>query len=236
MKTFNLKGMPRETIGKKASKELRKQGLIPAVIYGREPVSLPYADAMSPGEKIVEIGDNKGVVITDFTVAFEDVRKLIYTPEVYLVEIDLAGGKKLNAILKEIQFHPVSDKILHLDFLEIFANKPVEIDVPVELLGHAAGVKAGGKLNQMMRKLKVRALAERIPEKLTINVDHLELGKTIKVGELQFENVELISPKNAVVCSVKMTRAAQSVAGAANVVADDAEAGDAAEEPAEEKS
>ena len=196
-------------------KNLRKQGMIPAVLYGQEPVALPYTGKMNAGEKLVEIGDGKGIIVTDFSVSFDGVRKLIYTPEIHLVSIEMGDGRKVNAILKEIQFHAVSDAILHLDFQEVFADKPVEMHVPVELIGHAVGVKAGGKLTQAMRKLKVKGLAEQIPEKLTVNVDHLELGKTIKVGELQFDHVELISPKNAVVCAVKMTRAAQSAAGAA---------------------
>ena len=181
----------------------------------QEPVALPYTGKMNAGEKLVEIGDGKGIIVTDFSVSFDGVRKLIYTPEIHLVSIEMGDGRKVNAILKEIQFHAVSDAILHLDFQEVFADKPVEMHVPVELIGHAVGVKAGGKLTQAMRKLKVKGLAEQIPEKLTVNVDHLELGKTIKVGELQFDHVELISPKNAVVCAVKMTRAAQSAAGAA---------------------
>ena len=215
MKTFELKGTPRENLGKKMSKNLRKQGMIPAVLYGQEPVALPYTGKMNAGEKLVEIGDGKGIIVTDFSVSFDGVRKLIYTPEIHLVSIEMGDGRKVNAILKEIQFHAVSDAILHLDFQEVFADKPVEMHVPVELIGHAVGVKAGGKLTQAMRKLKVKGLAEQIPEKLTVNVDHLELDKTIKVGELQFDHVELISPKNAVVCAVKMTRAAQSAAGAA---------------------
>ena len=189
--------------------------MIPAVLYGQEPVALPYTGKMNAGEKLVEIGDGKGIIVMDFSVSFDGVRKLIYTPEIHLVSIEMGDGRKVNAILKEIQFHAVSDAILHLDFQEVFADKPIEMHVPVELIGHAVGVKAGGKLTQAMRKLKVKGLAEQIPEKLTVNVDHLELGKTIKVGELQFDHVELISPKNAVVCAVKMTRAAQSAAGAA---------------------
>ena len=116
--------------------------------------------------------------------------------------------------MKDIQFHPVTDAILHLDFLEVFGDKPIVMNVPVELVGHAKGVKAGGKLNHAMRRLKVKGHAEQIPEKLVVNVDKLELGQVIKVGELTFENVEVMSPKNAVVCAVKMTRAAQSAAGA----------------------
>ncbi|MDR3250213.1 MAG: 50S ribosomal protein L25 [Tannerella sp.] len=212
MKTFNLEVTPREEIGRKASKDLRKQNLIPAVLYGKEPIDLPYNGILRAGESVVELGDNKGVVVTNFTVSFDGVRKLIYSPEIFLVEIDIKGIGVVKAIVKDSQYHPVSDDILHLDFLEVFDNKPIIMEVPVVLTGHAAGVRAGGKLNQSLRKLKVKGLAGNIPEKLEINVDHLELGKVIKVGELKFDNIEFISPKNAVVCIVKMTRASQSAA------------------------
>ncbi|MDR2472767.1 MAG: 50S ribosomal protein L25 [Tannerella sp.] len=216
MKTFNLEGTPRTDIGKKASKELRKSGFIPAVLYGQQPVELPYKGSLMPGEKIVAIGKDKGIVVTDLTVSFEGVRKLIYSPDIYLVEIAIKGAKTVKAILKESQYHPVTDDILHLDFLEVFDNKPVQMEVPIVLTGHAAGVRAGGKLNQSMRKLKVQGPANAIPEQLAVSIDHLELGKVIKVGELQYDNIELISPKNAVVCMVKMTRAAQSAATTAS--------------------
>ena len=215
MKTFKLEGTPRENIGKKASKSLRKQGLIPAVLYGQEPLELPYKGALNAGEKIIEIGNNKGVVVTDFTVTADGVRKLIYTPEIYIVDINIAGSKSVKAILKASQYHPVSDNLLHIDFLEVFDSKPIVVEVPVALEGHAAGVKSGGKLNQSMRKLKVKGLAGNIPEILTVNVEHLELGKVIKVGELSFDNIELVNPKDSVVCIVKMTRASQSAASSA---------------------
>jgi len=215
MKTFQLEGSPREAVGKKATKELRKSGLIPAVLYGREPVTLPYTAALKPGEKIVDLGDSKGMIVTELTVTFDGVRKLIYSPDIFLVEIAIKGSHTVNAILKEAQFHPVSDSILHLDFLEVFDNKPVRMEVPIELTGHSVGVRAGGKLNQSLRKLTVQGLAKDIPERLSISIDHLELGKVIKVGELKFNNIEIVNSKNAVVCMVKMTRAAQSAATAA---------------------
>ncbi len=118
-------------------------------------------------------------------------------------------GNKTMAIVKDIQFQPVSDAILHMDFLEIFDNKPVTMEVPVILEGHAEGVKAGGKLSLQMRKLKVKAVYTSIPEKLYINVDSLGLGKSIQVGALQFEGLELMNAKNAVVCAVQLTRAAR---------------------------
>ena len=215
MKTFKLEGTPRENIGKKASKTLRKQGLIPAVLYGQEPFELPYKGKLNAGEKVVEIDNNKGLIVTDFTVSNEGVRKLIYTPEIYIVDLNIAGSKSVKAMIKDSQYHPVSDNILHIDFLEVFDNKSIVIEVPVALEGHAAGVKSGGKLNQSMRKLKVKGFAKDIPEILTINVEHLELGKVIKVGELSFDKIELVNPKDSVVCIVKMTRASQSAAASA---------------------
>ena len=111
--------------------------------------------------------------------------------------------------IKELQFHPVTDKILHIDFLEVTKEKAIVMEVPVVLEGHAEGVKAGGKLTLSMRKLKVKATYDQIPEKLTINVDHLGLGKTLQVGALHFEGLELMNAKNAVVCAVQLTRAAR---------------------------
>ena len=214
MKTFYLEATPREIVGRKASKELRKQGLIPAVLYGQQPVKLPYNGTLYAGEQIVEIANQKGVIVTNFTVSYDGVRKLIYTPEIFVVEIDIKGGKTVKAILKDSHYHPVTDNILHIDFLEVFDDKPVVMEVPVILEGHAAGVKAGGKLNQSIRKLKVRGLAANVPEQLKVNVDHLELGKVIKVGDLDFEKIEIVNSKNTVVCMVKMTRASQSAAAA----------------------
>ncbi|MDD4516410.1 50S ribosomal protein L25/general stress protein Ctc [Massilibacteroides sp.] len=215
MKTFQLEGSPREALGKKAVKALRKDALIPAVLYGSSPVAMPYSGKVSEGDKLVDLGDNKGLIVTDFTVTKEGVRKLIYTPEIFLVDLDIKGNKKVKAILKDIQFHPVTDEILHIDFLEVFEDKPIVIEVPVALEGHAEGVKAGGKLSLEMRKLKVKALFSQIPEKLIINIDSLGLGKTIQVGSLQFPGLELTNAKNAVVCAVKLTRAARGAAAAA---------------------
>jgi ribosomal protein L25, Ctc-form len=215
MKTFQLEGSPRADLGKKATKALRREDLIPVVLYGSSPFDLPYAGTLSTGDKVVETKYNKGLIVTDFVVSKESVRKLIYTPEIFIIDLDIKGNKKVKAILKDIQFHPVTDEILHIDFLEIFEDKPILMDVPVALVGHSEGVKAGGKLSLEMRKLKVKALYPVIPEKLTINIDSLGLGKTIQVGALSFENLELVNSKNAVVCAVKLTRAARGAAAAA---------------------
>ena len=136
------------------------------------------------------------------------MRKLIYTPDIYAIELDI-NGEKRNAVLREIQFHPVKDSILHIDLLEVNDKKPVVVEVPVQLEGHAEGVKAGGKLNLSMKKIKVKAPYTAIPERVVINIDNLGLGKTLQIGDLHFEGLELMNAKNAVVCAVQLTRAAR---------------------------
>ena len=187
MKTFELKGSSRTDLGKKATKALRREDKIPAVLYG---------------------GENGAA---SFSVSNSDVRKLIYTPEIFLVDltIDKAGHK---AVLKDIQVDPVTDAILHIDFLEVFDKKPVVVEVPVVLDGLAEGVKAGGKLSLDLRKLKVKALYDKVPEKVHIDVTGLTLGKSVQVGELSFDGLELLNAKNAVVCRVQLTRAARGLA------------------------
>jgi large subunit ribosomal protein L25 len=185
MKSFELKGSKRESTGKKAAKAHRRESVIPCVLYG-------------------------GGEVVHFTVTKDSVRKLIYTPEVQIVDLTIEE-KSCKAILKEMQFHPVSDELLHADFLQIFEDKPVVIEIPVELAGLAEGVKAGGKLSLGMRKLKVKGFYKNFPEKLTINVENLGLGKAIQVGDLHFDNLELLNAKNNVVVTVKSTRSARNV-------------------------
>ncbi|MCL1937473.1 MAG: 50S ribosomal protein L25/general stress protein Ctc [Candidatus Azobacteroides sp.] len=186
MKTFHLEGSKRTNIGKKAAKIYRKESLVPCVLYG--------------GDEVVH-----------FTVSKDGIRKLIYTPEIHIVDLNIEG-KVYAAILKEMQFHPVSDALLHVDFLQIFENKPVVIEIPVVLEGLAEGVKAGGKLSLEMRKLKVKGFYKDFPEQLTINIENLGLGKTIQVGNLSFKNLELLNSKDNVVVAVKLTRAARGAA------------------------
>ncbi len=214
MKTFVLNGNARETVGKKATRELRKAGSIPAVLNGGAIVTLPYEGKLAAGEKVVEIENGRGIIVTDFSVTPEDVRKLIYTPEIYVIDLTI-GEKKVKAVLKDLQFHAVNDRVLHLDFLEVYEDKPIVMDVPVKLEGHAEGVKAGGKLQLTMKKIRVKALYKDIPERLVINIDNLGLGKTMQIGELHFEGLELMNAKNAVVCAVNLTRAARGAAAAA---------------------
>jgi large subunit ribosomal protein L25 len=214
MKFYQLEAAPRTEVGKKAVKSIRKGGLIPAVLYGQSPVALPFTGKLNEGESLIENG-GKGLVVTNLTVSTDNVRNLLYTPVVYLVELNIEGGRKVKAIVKDLQTQPVTDEITHIDFLEIFDDKPVQIEVPVVLEGHAEGVKAGGKLSLEMRKLRVKALYKDIPEKLTIDVSSLGLGKTIQVGSLSYDNIELVNAKNAVVCAVKLTRAARGAAASA---------------------
>lgn len=214
MNTFQLKAEARVDLGKKAAKTLRSEGKIPVVLNGGELVELPFNGTLQAGEKLVEIGDNKAVITTDLAVTVDAVRKLVYTPDVFAIELEFNGQKKM-AVLREIQFHPVTDAILHVDFYQINEENPIVMEVPVQLEGLAEGVKAGGKLALQMRKLKVKALYNVIPERLNIDVTSLALGKTIKVGELNFEGLELLNAKEAVVCAVKLTRAARGAQAAA---------------------
>lgn len=212
MKNYQLKAETRVNLGKKAAKQLRQEGKIPVVLNGGEIVDLPYAGTLKEGQKLIKINeDNKALITTDLTVEAVDVRKLVYTPDIFVIDLDINGEKK-EAILKEIQFHPVTDNILHLDLLEVNDKKPVVMEVPVKLEGHAAGVKAGGKLTLAMKKIKVKAVYNVMPERVVINVDGLELGKTIQIGDLHFEGLELVNAKNAVVCAVQLTRAARGAA------------------------
>ena len=215
MKTFKLEGTPRTDLGKKAVRELRKQSLIPAVLNGGQIVELPFKGKLNAGEKLVEMENNKGIIVTDFTVSKDSVRKLVYTPDIYAVELTI-GDKKVMAVLKDIQFHPVNDSILHMDFLEVNEEKPVVMEVPVALEGHSEGVRAGGKLSLSMKKLKVKAVYTNIPERLVINIDNLGLGKTMQEGDLHFEGLELMNAKNAVVCAVNLTRAARGAQAKGN--------------------
>ena len=195
MKEINVSGQKRTDLGKKASKAIRKEGLVPCNIYGEAKA------------------DGKPVAMA-FTATMSELRKIVYTPHIYVINLDI-DGEHHTAILKELQFHPVTDKLLHIDFYEITDKKPIVIAVPIKLNGLAEGVRAGGKLAASVRSLKVRAAYTQIPERLEIDVTNLGLGKTIKVADLSFEGLELVTPASVVVCQVKMTRSAMSAAAKA---------------------
>ena len=196
MKQISINGTARTELGKKAAKAIRNSGNVPCVLYGEK------KDANAQPEAI------------HFSVSEKEINKLIYTPHIYLVDINI-DGEDHKGILKEVQFHPVKDNVLHVDFLEVHAEKPIVMGVPIAPQGLAEGVRAGGRLITMVRKLNVKALYSAIPEKLNIDVTALQLGKSIKVGDLHFENLELVTPKEVIVCTVKMTRAAMGAAAAA---------------------
>lgn len=193
MKTIDIKGTSRPVTGKKNLREIRKADAVPCNLYG------------------VKKDENGKPVAIQFSATNDMLRNLVYTPHIYTVNLDI-DGVTCKAIMKEIQFHPVTDKILHIDFFQITEDKPIVMEVPVQLEGLAEGVRAGGKLQLQVRKLKAKATYDKIPERLVINVSHLGLGKTIKVGELSFENLEILNAKETVVCAVKLTRAAMGAA------------------------
>ncbi len=197
MKSVVLKGEIRSSLGKKDAKKLRAEEKAPAVLYG--------------GEQPIH-----------FAVAFSDLRKLIYTPNVYLIDLDL-DGTVYKAIMQDIQWHPVEEVVMHVDFLAIQENKPVKIEIPVKIEGYAKGLKRGGKLSSNLRRLKVKALAENLPDAIKVDVTKLDLAQSIKVGDLNIENVELLDTKSNVVVSVSITRAAKSALGAAGAGSDDDE-------------
>ncbi len=193
MKSIDIKGTAREANGKKGARAIRKEGYVPCNLYG------------------VARGENGLPVAKSFAVVASELRNLVYTPDIHVVNLDIDGTPH-KAVMKELQFHPVTDDILHIDFYEVTEQKPITFEVPIKLNGLAEGVKSGGKLVANVRKLKVRALYTNIPERLDIDVSGLGLGKTIKVGELSFENIELVTSPSVVVCQVKMTRSAISAA------------------------
>ena len=190
MKTIAINGSSRTEVGKRATNALRNAGLVPCNLYGVE------KEAKA------------------FSVPTEGLRKLVYTPDIHVVDLTI-DGKAVKAVMKDIQFHPVKDNILHVDFYEVTETKPIVMAVPVKLEGLADGVRAGGKLVQLQRYLKVKAIYTSIPEILTVDVTPLALGKSIKVCDLSFEGLELVTAKEALVCAVKTTRASQAAAAAA---------------------
>lgn len=196
MKEIELKGTKRTETGKKATKLMRKEGLVPCNIYG---------------EKKGENGLPEAIA---FAVSMRDLRKIVFTPHIYVVNL-IIDGESHTAVMKELQFHPVTDQVLHVDFYEVNDQKPITIGIPVKLNGLAQGVRDGGRINLSIRKINVTAPYQVIPEHLDIDVTSLQLGKSIKVGDLHFEGLELATPADVIVCSVKATRASRSAAAAA---------------------
>lgn len=184
MKTVEIKGAARQAVGKKSTKELRKNGKTPCVLYG--------------GEEVIH-----------FEAEMHDFRKIIYTPKVYLLDINIDGTKH-NGIMQDIQFHPVTDEVLHIDFLKFTDEKPVKIDIPVRLTGYAKGIRQGGTLKLNLHKMKVKALAKDLPDEIVIDVTELGLGQSIRVSDVKVEGLEMLNTHSIPVASVMITRAARA--------------------------
>jgi large subunit ribosomal protein L25 len=189
MQSIKLSALKRDQFGKKPTKAVRREERIPAVVYGQgEPVN--------------------------FSLDVKEVKPLIYTPNSYIVELDIEGRKEL-AVLREVQFHPVREQILHMDFYRVSDSKPVTIDIPVRITGSSEGVKMGGKLVQNKRKLTVSGLLKDLPDELVVDITTLGIGKTIFAGDLKYDNLRLLNPASTAVCAIRVTRAAAAAAAAA---------------------
>lgn len=193
MKSVLLSGSSRENVGKKDAKALRKQGLVPCVIYG-------------------------GKDQLFFAVSQKELEKIINSPEVYVIDLDVNGTKK-QAIIKDMQFHPVKDTPVHIDFLEVVDGKPIVVHLPIHVTGTSPGVLRGGKLQKKLRRLAVKGLVKDIPESVTLDISKLDIGNNIQVKDIQIEGLTLLDMPASVVVGVRTARGAV----AAEAVADDAE-------------
>jgi large subunit ribosomal protein L25 len=180
MKSIEINGSLRKNLGKKFTQALRIKGEVPCVIYG--------------GEQIVHFNSPEN-----------ELRHIIYTPDVYLVNLNIEG-KKYKAILQDAQFHPVTDKVLHLDFIEVSDVKPATVSLPIEITGNSVGIRAGGKLRQRRRYLKVKGLLKDLPDVLKIEIDNLNIGDFVKVQDLDYTNLELLDPPRAMIVGVSTSR------------------------------
>ena len=180
MKTIEIKAFPRDHFGKKSSNALRAEGNVPCVMYGGKENKHFYAHENA-------------------------FRKLVYTPDVFLVDV-VIDGTTYNAVMKDLQFHPVTDKLQHIDFIQVDETKPVIVDLPIRITGESAGVKAGGKLNLKRRTLKVKGMVNDIPEHLTVDITNLEIGQSIKIGEISYDKLEIIDNKRAMIVGVAVSR------------------------------
>ncbi|MEO6524815.1 MAG: 50S ribosomal protein L25/general stress protein Ctc [Mucilaginibacter sp.] len=181
MKSITISGSVRQNVGKRDAKELRYQGLVPAVLYG-------------------------GATQTHFAVSVADLKPVVYTPVVHFIDIDVAGTKT-QAIIKDIQFHPLTDEIIHVDFLALDAAKPVTIEIPVRLTGTSPGVKVGGKLVQKLRKLRIKALPKDHIDNIDVSIETLEVGKSVRVSDLKLEKLIITNAIEDTIVSVTTSRA-----------------------------
>jgi large subunit ribosomal protein L25 len=182
MKNFSITTKARTGLGKKSTKQLRAQDLIPCVMYGGEEILQFYAHE-------------------------NDFRKLVYSSEVFLIDLDV-DGKKYKAVMKELQFHPVTDKVMHIDFIQIFDDKPAVVSLPIKLTGNSVGILAGGKLRLKKRYLKIKGLVKDMPEELEIDITKVNIGGVIKVSDLKFAKLEILDPAQAMIVGIVTSRVA----------------------------
>jgi large subunit ribosomal protein L25 len=180
MKTVSLSGSLRENVGKKDAKKLRKEGKVPCVIYGGKEQKHFFLDQ-------------------------KDFKKIVFTPEVFIIKIEL-GKESFETILQEVQYHPVSDIVLHADFLELIPGKAVTLAIPVQMEGSAPGVIKGGRLQLKLRKIRMKGLVEDMPEHIVLDISGLDIGNSIKMKEIPGEKLQFLDPANVVVVSVKAAR------------------------------
>ena len=181
MKSIAISGSARQNVGKRDAKELRYEGKIPAVLYG-------------------------GKEQTHFSVSAADLKPVLYTPEVIFVELEI-GGKKSKAIVQEAQFHPLTDEVTHVDFLQLFDDKEVSVNIPIKLVGTSPGVKMGGKLVQKLRNLRVKALPNNLPQEIEVPMEGLEVGKSFRVGQVSLTDAKVLNNADDTIVSVTMSRA-----------------------------
>lgn len=207
MRTIEINAQPRKKTGKSETKKLRNEGNVPCVMYGGEETLHFYSQE-------------------------NDFNELVYTPNVYIITVNI-NGEKHKAVLKDIQFHPVTDKISHIDFIEVFEDKPVTVIVPVSLTGDSVGLKAGGKLRLKRRRLTIKGKIDALPDKLDIDITDLDVGQTIKVSELSYDGIEILDPPRAMVVAVISSRLAMKGMEIPETVEEEAEGETEGEEAAE---
>lgn len=181
MKSIAISGSPRENVGKRDAKELRYQGLVPSVLYG-------------------------GATQTHFSVSAADLKPAVYTPEVHFIDLDIAGAKS-QAVIQDIQFHPLTEQILHVDFLLLDEKKPVTVEIPIRITGTSPGVKMGGKLVQKLRKLRVKGLPKDHLDNIEVSIEGLEVGKSVRVGEISAPNLTITNAPEDTILSITTSRA-----------------------------
>jgi large subunit ribosomal protein L25 len=180
MKTITISASKRSDLGKKNTRDLRKISHVPCVMYG-------------------------GPEVIHFHAHENDFRHIVYTPEAYIIEFDI-DGTVFKAVLQDMQFHPVSDSLLHMDFVQVFDDKPVTMEIPIRLVGAAIGIKNGGKPRQRRRSLKVRGLIQHLPDTLDIDVTNVEISEVIKIGDLSFNNIDILDPKRSMIYAIVSSR------------------------------